>query len=139
MPCPHSVRGHFLWKPACRRKARTIIIINFGVSQFCGATKTKPSVWTYFARIFCTDFWHGFFARIFCTEIFCTGFLHGFVARICCTQICTHFCTDFCTDFLCGVIARIIAWIFARTLCTDFLGCPKALAEKRQKSTEKIP
>ena len=85
--------------------------------------------------LFCTDFLHGFLHGFF-ARIFCTDFLHGFVARICCTDLLHGFVAR---NFLRGVIARIVAWIFARTFETDFLGRPKALAEKCQKSTDKIP
>ena len=132
------VRPKRLWKPACRRTARTNFIIKNWVSQFVGLLRRNHlyglilhgfSAWIsarIFARIFCTDFLHGFFARIFLHGFFCTDF-----ARIC-ARIFARF---FCADSLHESLHRILARIF----CTDFLGCPKALAEKRQKSTEKIP
>ena len=114
-----------LWKPTCRRTARTNFIIKIWVSQFVGLLRRNHL----YGLIL-----HGFSARI-CARIFCTdflhGFLHGFFAQIC--------AWIFAWIFLRGFVAQIIARIFARTFCMGFLGYAKALAEKRQKSTERIP
>ena len=79
----------------------------------------KPFARICFAQIFWTDFLHGFSARIFCTD-----FLHGFS------------CTDSFARIFARNFARFFVKIFARIFCTDFLGCPKPLAGKRQNFTE---
>ena len=117
------IASQFLWKPTCRRTARTIFYKLFGFS-ICGATKTKPSVWTYLhgfsARIFCTDFLHGylntdfshgFFARIFARN-FLHGFVHGFLHRCFCAVALHEFLHGFCTDFLHGFLG-----VFQSTCC----------------------
>ena len=73
----------------------------------------KPFARSCFAPIFCTDFCTDFW-KVFCTDSW-HGFWRGFFARI-----------------FVGFFAWILAWIFAQTFCTDFLGCPKPLAGKRQ-------
>ena len=111
---------------------------NLGFSV-CGATKTKPSVWTYFARIFCmdfcTDFLRGFFARIFCTDffarIFLHGFLHGFLDGFVHEFLHGFFarihCTNHCAEFLPGFFARI-SW-----------GVPKHLLRSAKNPPRKSP
>ena len=92
-------------------------ILGFSI---CSVTLGKPFARVCFVQIFCTDFLHGFSARISCTDfmhgffarIFLHGFsaqifLHGFLpdffarisARIACKNCLYRCCTDFCTDF----------------------------------------
>ena len=97
----------------------------FGEAVCTGLFRTD-----FFCTDFCTDFLHGFFARISCTD-----FLHGFFARI----LCTDFLHDYFCGFLRGLCARIVCTDVCTDFCTDFLGCPKTLAGKRQNFTEKIP
>ena len=121
------IYGYPAWKllpkPTCRRTTRTNITINFGFLN----------LQCYFGEAVCTglfrtDFLHGFSARIFCTD-FLHGFLHGFSARI------------FCTDFLRGFSAQIfivcagVARIFARI----FWGVPKHLLGSAKISPRKSP
>ena len=90
--------------------ARTKFWANLGFGAFLNErgrrvrNSTRLKVWSQiliFARIFCTDFQHGFFVRIFCKD-FCTAFSHWFEARILTWILAPFACKVFLRDSFLG-------------------------------------
>ena len=114
-----------------------VFIYKIWVSQFVGLLRQNhlyglilhgfsERISAFFARIFCTDFLHGFFARIFRTD-FCTDFLHGFVYGFLHGFFCADSLHELLHGFLHGLFARI-SW-----------GVPKHLLRSAKNPQRKSP
>ena len=88
-----------------------------------------------FRTDFCTDFLHGFSARMFCAD-----FLHGFFARIFCADFLHRFFARFLARFSCAdCLQELFVQMLHGFLHGLFWGVPKHLLGSAKISPRKSP